>query len=181
MVRAKTIRFRGQAGGHASAVSLLQNAGDVAIDVRGDVRSIVMQCPDGCGDVITVNLDRRAGKAWRLDDRSGALTLYPSVWRGQGCRAHFILWRNSIIWCDWNEGPAWRDDGLVSRVKDELQKRADAFTHYEILAEALEENPWETLWACQVLQNRGHAEVRDRSSFRRAGGQTAPSFRGRFA
>jgi hypothetical protein len=47
-----------------------------------------------------VNLDPRAGPAWKLYDREDSLTLFPSVWRESGCEAHFILWRNRLIRCD---------------------------------------------------------------------------------
>ncbi len=57
-----------------------------------------MACPDGCGDTLVINLDDRAGKAWLLDERRGKLSLYPSVWREDGCRSHFILWSDYLIW-----------------------------------------------------------------------------------
>src|SRR5262249_33077129 len=150
MSRAKRIQFCGQAAGHSQAVALLKQVGDVAIDFRGIPRSIVMRCPDGCGDILTVNLDRRSGKAWRTDVRHGKLTVYPSVWRHGGCRAHFILWRDCILWCDWDDRPAWRDDELVAAARAELQRKNE-FVHFENVAEALSAIPWEALWACQVL------------------------------
>jgi hypothetical protein len=59
-----------------------------------------MRCPDGCGETLVVNLDPRAGKAWKLDMRTGKATLYPSVWRDGGCGSHFIVWRGDVLWCD---------------------------------------------------------------------------------
>jgi hypothetical protein len=167
--RAKTIRYRGKAAGHSAAVALLTQAGDVAIDERGIARSLVMKCPDNCGDTLTINLDRRAGKAWRIDNRATKFTLYPSVWREEGCKAHFIMWRDCILWCDWHDTPNWKDDELVARVRGEL--RQDEYQHYEAIAERLAVIPWEVLWACQSLVRSGQADTQNLSYFRGKLGQ----------
>ncbi|MER8469404.1 DUF6527 family protein [Mesorhizobium sp. M1328] len=169
MTRARKIRFLGEAQGHRQAEGLLQGPGDAVIDLRGTERGLVMLCPDGCGDVLTVNLDRRSGKAWRLDRRLGKLTVYPSVWRDSGCRAHFIVWRDQILWCDWREGPDPADEALVERVLGQLIEQAGDFVHYEAIAEALGENPWDVSWACSVLVRDGLATQRDFSLYRAAG------------
>ena len=162
--RSKTIHFRGQVAGHSAAVALLRQPGDVAIDERGVPRSLVMKCPDSCGEILTINLDRRSGKAWRIDRRAGKLTLYPSVWREEGCQSHFIMWRDCILWCDSHDTPSWRDDALVAEVR--IQLRPDDYQHYEAVAERLSAVPWEVLWACQSLVRDGHAQTRDLSYFR---------------
>ena len=38
----------------------------IAIVERSTPRSVVFRCPCGCGDVISINVDRLAGKAWRM-------------------------------------------------------------------------------------------------------------------
>jgi len=96
---ARDIRFRGVVENRHDANDLLKEPGDSVTVIRGRPRSFVMACPDGCGSVLTVNLDPRAGKAWRLYERSG-LTLVPSVWRDAGCQSHFIVWRDRIVWCE---------------------------------------------------------------------------------
>ena len=110
-VPARKARFRGNGEYRDEAEILLEEAGDVAGVFRGRPRSVIMKCPDGCGDTLVINLDPRSGKAWWLDIRGGALSLYPSVWRENGCRSHFILWRDHILWCgrfeDDNEEPAY--------------------------------------------------------------------------
>jgi hypothetical protein len=125
-----------------------------------------MACPDGCGETLTINLDPRAGKAWRADGREGRLTLYPSVWRDQGCRSHFILWRDRIVWCDVYDPVPWADDELVRKVRRELELSAGRYVHFETIAAILNCIPWEALWACQRLQREKKAEVRNQSEFR---------------
>src|SRR4051794_6992334 len=74
----------------------LLGGGAVIVD-RGRPRSLVLNCPDQCGSVLTVNLDPKAGKAWTLYYIVGrTFSLYPSVWRSDGCRSHFIIWRSML-------------------------------------------------------------------------------------
>jgi len=83
-----------------AAEGALEAPGDASLVLRARPRSIVMACPDGCGETLVINLDSRADKAWRHDMRGGGLTLFPSVWRDGGCKSHFIVWRGHILWCD---------------------------------------------------------------------------------
>jgi hypothetical protein len=96
--RARRARLKGQTEHQSTAASLLREAGDLALVTRGVPRSVVILCPDGCGERLTVNLDARSGPAWRLYNKVGKLTLFPSVWRESGCEAHFILWNDIIYW-----------------------------------------------------------------------------------
>jgi hypothetical protein len=67
---------------------------------RGQARAVLFMCPDGCGDLLTINVDPEAGRAWRLREESDRnLTLMPSVWRTSGCNAHFVVWRSQVWWC----------------------------------------------------------------------------------
>lgn len=101
-----------------------------------------MVCPDGCGSVLTVNLDPRAGKAWRLYARN-KVSLYPSVWRDGGCGAHFVLWQDCILWCgihdDGDYSPRY-DAELDSKVFAALTKTPKSAIE---IADALDEIPWE--------------------------------------
>lgn len=97
---ARMLHLVGEAEYRDEAEAKLGKPGDAALVVRGRTRSVVMACPDGCGETLVVNIDPRAGKAWRMDTRGEGLTLYPSVWRDGGCRSHFIVWRGFLIWCD---------------------------------------------------------------------------------
>jgi hypothetical protein len=112
---------------------------------------MAIKCPDGCGEVISVNLDPRTGPAWRFFERANSLTLYPSVWKESGCRAHFILWNSRLIWCDGYDSPNWRDDQIKRRVYRILPEPPAAHRHFEDIAIELDLIPWEALWACQSL------------------------------
>lgn len=155
MARANNIRSLGSVERFADAVKELQSPGDYVEIVRGVPRALVMSCPDGCGETLTINLDGRAGPAWRKYVRNTRLTVYPSVWRESGCRAHFIIWQNRIIWC----GP--RDEATVALDDKELlaivlaHLSTKVFTHYEEVAEITGQIPWEVYWACRDLARAG--------------------------
>jgi len=165
MARVQRLQYRGEVERHGEATARVPQSGDYALVVRGVPRSVVIRCPSGCGDVLTVNLDRRSGKAWRADMHKDALTLYPSVWRDDGCKAHFIVWRDALLWCDGLGYSARVDDDIVRRVKAALMAAGGAYLHYEDVADQLTLHPWEVLWACRQLQREGAVSVRDRSRF----------------
>ena len=59
-----------------------------------------MLCPEGCGTVINLNLMPDDHPCWRLTvDAAGKPTLHPSVWRREGCCAHFFVRAGRIDWC----------------------------------------------------------------------------------
>lgn len=149
---ARRLKVVGEAEYRDEAAAMLQRPGDAAVVNRGRPRTLLVACPDGCSETLAINLDPRSGKAWRMHDRCGATTLYPSVWRDGGCGSHFIVWRDFILWCgrfeEENEEP-WRDPTLEPRVlaaMDEAEPR-DA----ERLAEALEELVWDVGRAARAL------------------------------
>lgn len=167
---ARKIRWRGVGEYRDQAEALLEMAGDVAGVVRGRPRSLLIHCPDGCGETLVINLDARAGKAWRIDTRNDALSLYPSVWRDDGCKSHFILWRNHIIWCgryqDYNDEPPL-NPALLEAVHAELL--ADEYQDADSIAELLDEIWWDVSRALRLLVRKGQAEEgkgRERQRFR---------------
>lgn len=141
---ARRVRFQGTGEYRDEAEPLLLAAGDIAGVVRGRPRSLLIKCPDGCGDTLVINLDPRAGKAWQLIERRNSMTLYPSVWREDGCRSHFIIWRDHLLWCGRfeldNVEPEY-DPGLEGRVFAETSEGL-ARTAHEIAA-TLDEITWE--------------------------------------
>lgn len=165
MNRATHIRFVGTAEGQAPSRALLQQLGDASIDHRGVPRTLVMKCPDGCGQMLSVNLDPRSGKAWRLYTKDNKLTLFPSVWRDDGCEAHFIIWKGHIIWCDGDSAVDWNDLALIERVSQALAAVAPRSIDYASIAQQLDEIPWEVLWACQALFKARRVQRRGPSEF----------------
>lgn len=165
------IRHCGIAEYRDEAEALLNKSGDAATVMRGVLRSVVMRCPDGCGEIFVINLDQRAGKAWTIDMRHNKMTIVPSVWREGGCEAHFIIWRDNIIWCDRN----WRynveppyDLALEKRVLGTLETNRDR-TIGDISNE-LDEIYWDVLRAVQSLVKQGLADMpksRDRHMARK--------------
>lgn len=138
------------------ASAFLQVPGDAVIIKRGVPRWLLLKCPCGCGDEIPINLDPRAGKAWRLyRTQKNGLTLFPSVWRDTGCESHFVLWRDQIIMY----GPRYRSESSPSDKLDlsSLSRRVleawpeGHFVHYVEVADTINEIPWDVLEACHRL------------------------------
>ncbi len=75
--------------------SKLYLAGD-----NGYFWAAAMLCPCGCGDVIELNLLKKARPCWSVTEHpDGSASLMPSIWRRQGCRSHFYLRHGRIDWC----------------------------------------------------------------------------------
>ena len=155
---ARTLNLIGQGERREDAEAMLISPGDAALVVRGPIRSLVMACPDGCGETLVVNLDPRAGKAWRLDRRGEGITLYSSVWRDGGCESHFIVWRGHILWCDRFERDNLEPDydaGIEDMVLGamDIEKPRSAVQ----LADAIDELVWDANRAANRLVRRGVA------------------------
>lgn len=166
MQRATQIQFLNRVEHHHEAVALLKAPGDTVLVHRGCDRSVVMACPDGCGEVLTVNLDERSGKAWERYGEDKAITLYPSVWRPSGCKSHFVIWRGRIDWLDrdWWSPP----EALLGSVLDALP--SSRLESYWSIARRLKELPWDVAAACGRLVQTGKAlegHGQERGWFRR--------------
>jgi len=152
--RAVRIVLKGVSGTHGEALALVRESGDIALVERGRLRALVCMCPCGCGDAITINLDRRAGKAWMLYRRGNGISLYPSVWRDSGCESHFVVWNNRVLWL---EGDWLFDedhiDHLVSKIIPLIPNHE--FVHFRDIAERIDEVPWSVLRACRKLARAG--------------------------
>lgn len=141
---ARMVRLVGDAEYRDQAEAILNAPGDTSMVFRSRPRSIVMACPDGCGETLVINLDSRADKAWRFDLRGEGLTLFPSVWREGGCESHFIVWRGHILWCDrferGNREPPYNPEveAAVLSAMDEVQPR-----NAVELADAIDELVWD--------------------------------------
>jgi hypothetical protein len=146
----RRIRWRGVAARHRDAAELLHDAGDVVLVERGRPRHLIVRCPCGCGDDISLNVDPEAGPCWRLLRRGDNLTVMPSVWRETGCESHFFLWRDEVDWLDWyNYGVSDVDEALRERVARAL--KADEFRSVHELAFEADGSLHGVHRACQQL------------------------------
>ena len=156
-MRALTYKFLPPASRYAEAVAAAVQPGDCVIVERAGVRrQLIVRCPDGCGEMLSVNLDPRSGPAWHLYSRRGAWSLFPSIARPTGCLSHFILWRGRVLWCsgaDDNETTNFTSEVDRERIVDLLRKGRSA--SYVELAEQLDEIPWDVLGACRNLVREG--------------------------
>lgn len=152
--RAKLISLKGVAKTHGEALSLVRVPGDFAIVERGRLRTVVCMCPCGCGSTLTVNLDERAGKAWRLYRRKNGISLYPSVWRDSGCKSHFVVWKNHVLWVDTD----WMfDEDQIDKLIPKILPLIpiQMYAHFREIAESIDEIPWAVLRACRKLEKTG--------------------------
>lgn len=66
----------------------------------GFLEFVSMVCPCGCKQLLHMNLLPDERPCWMLTEKSdGTTTLYPSVWRKRGCRAHFWFRDSTVRWC----------------------------------------------------------------------------------
>ena len=156
------IHLRGTVDSRAAAADLLSEAGDAVLIVRGVPRWLLLRCPCGCGETLPINLDRRAGKAWRLyKSRRDGVSLYPSVWRDTGCGSHFIIWRDQISLFDDRYEEDWPIDAadIAILAKAVIPRLTEGRGRsYVDVADELGEIPWDVLRACRKLVRDAIAE-----------------------
>lgn len=169
-----SLHFKGTVQSRSEVSGLLKLPGDAVLIERGRPRWLLISCPCGCGDEFPINLDPRAGPAWRLyrNQRTG-LSLFPSVWRDSGCCSHYIIWRNQILMFGQyeddfdNESQADRAN-LIDAVLNQLP--TNSLVDFSDVAEALGEVPWDVLMVCRQLTRKGLAREgvdKQRGSFGR--------------
>ena len=168
---ASHLAWCGAVTNRAEASSLLRSPGDAVLVERGRPRLLVLACPCGCGEELPVNLDSRAGPAWRLYRGRGGTSLFPSVWRESGCESHFVIWRDKILLFGASRD---LDEVAASPLSDEdvFDELTDSsFRSFDDIADALDAVPWDVLSTCRrlvrearVVEGRGS----ERSCFKRA-------------
>lgn len=156
----KTLSLKAIVESRAEVKDQLKRPGDAVLIRRGQPRWLLLKCPCGCGDEIPVNLDRRAGKAWRYyGDAKSGVTVFPSIWRDTGCESHFIIWRDQILLFG-----GWDDDVSSSPVHPDLSSLSrrvleswpsEGWASYADIADGLGEIPWDVLDACRNLTHAG--------------------------
>jgi Family of unknown function (DUF6527) len=133
-----------------------------------------VKCPDGCGEDVTINLDRRAGKAWRLYQTAQMITVFPSVWRDTGCQSHFIVSRGRIFLF----GPSGHEDdedswsNIFGVTEEEVLSTltTDHFESADTISDRLDASPWDVLSVCRRLVKAHHlveGKGKDHGLFRR--------------
>ncbi|WP_144006557.1 DUF6527 family protein [Pelomonas sp. KK5] len=153
------INLKAEVASRGGVTDLLQEPGDAVLIQRGVPRWLVIKCPCGCGEEIPVNLDKRAGKAWRLYRDASGVTLFPSVWRDTGCEAHFIIWRDQIV--TFGGGTSSANSPGPSLDVTDLARRVlaiwpeGALVSYVEIADRLGEIPWDVQEACWRLVSGG--------------------------
>lgn len=162
MSRNHHLQLKGVVDSRSRAERHLRSPGDAVLVERGVPRWLLMACPCGCGAVLPINLDARAGKAWRLyRSQKWGMSLFPSVWRDTDCRSHFIIWRNNILLF------GQREEDFESPSSDHETARlaetafgclpSTGFQSFVAVADALGEIPWDVLHALRYLVRRGLA------------------------
>lgn len=153
------LTLKAKVGVRADVADKLAEPGDAVLIQRGTPRWLMLKCPCGCGEELPINLDARAGKAWRIYfGKAGEISIYPSVWRDVGCGSHFIVWRDEIFLFGGTE-----DERSFFRSQSELDALAErvhavwpnkGWASYVDIADRLEEVPWDVLDACRHLARR---------------------------
>jgi len=162
MMSTRVLRFCGTVASRGAASAQLKSAGDAVLVERGRPRLLLLSCPCGCGEEFPINLDERAGPAWRLYRSAHAgISLFPSVWRESGCRSHYIIWRNTILLFGQNEeefDTVTQGDELVVLSEAVLGRLSAAgLTPFADLAVSLNAVPWDVLVVCRRLVRAGLA------------------------
>lgn len=152
-IRKNHLKYLGEVESISDVSSKLKQSGDAVLVFRGSPRLLVIKCPCGCGDEIKINLDKRTGPAWKIYCHD-SITVYPSVWRDNGCKSHFIIWKNNICWCG---GKKWWSNSrpshkiLRNTIVEIIRRRPKS--HFEEIAEILKEDPWTVYIRCEELVN----------------------------
>jgi len=149
--KARRIKIVGTISSRSEIPFLLKQSGDLLIIKRGVVRSVVILCPCGCKEEITVNLDKRTTAAWNMYQKGNKLTLFPSVWRDSGCRSHFIIWNDKIFWCDYESLIDNDSKGTDLEIKILNLLSNFKVLDYVVIAGKLNEIPWAVLMSCRKL------------------------------
>lgn len=150
------LQLKGIVHSRSDTSGLLRTPGDAVLIEREYPRLLLISCPCGCKEEFPINLDPRAGPAWKLFiGKHTGISLFPSVWREDGCESHYVIWRNKILLF------GRYDDGLdisvqssehiqfVEAVYDLLSTKT--FVSFSEIAETLNEVPWDVLLVCRYL------------------------------
>lgn len=69
----------------------------------GILEHVSMLCPCRCGDIVNLNLLPDERPLWSTETHGdGTVSLFPSVRRTKGCRAHYWVKQGHIKWAELN-------------------------------------------------------------------------------
>lgn len=57
-----------------------------------------MECPCGCKEQIKLSLIEHDKPNWKVELNDNRISIFPSIWRTRGCKSHFFVRENKIIW-----------------------------------------------------------------------------------
>lgn len=73
----------------------------IIVGGKGYCKWVYIACPCGCGEVLNLSLMKSHEPHWNLKiDNQSRPSLYPSVWKKDGCNSHFWIKEGKIVWCD---------------------------------------------------------------------------------
>ena len=169
------LSLRATVSSRSGVEAFLHRPGDAVIVDRGGPRWLFLNCPCGCGTAIPVNLDPRAGPAWRLYQGKGGISLYPSVVRRTECKSHFIVHRDSIAMLGTGRDSRWfYPDESPVRFEEETFSQLSWFrtkSAEEISDDIAGSIPWDILQCCRQLVRAGlvvEGRGRNAGRFRKA-------------
>lgn len=170
------LNLKGTVESRSEASGQLSIPGDAILIARGRPRWLLVACPCGSGEEFPINLDPRAGKAWRMyQNHKGEISIFPSVWRDSGSFCHYVIWNSKIFVF----GQSW-DNDLDSLNIEEINKLTEnvlrllpqyGFIHFTQIADSLDAVPWDVLIICRRLVRLKRAlegQGKDQGNFRRA-------------
>ncbi len=161
MSRVSRLSLKGTVASRADAMPLLIVPGDAVLISRVRPRSLVVMCPCGCGVRQPINLDARTGAAWRLyRSQSSRISIFPSVWRTDGCKSHYVIWNGRILlfdqWAGFGDEAAQSERAVAP--EHVLEHVRPSFRSLLDISDDLLEVPWGVLNALRVLQRQGKVE-----------------------
>lgn len=155
------LNLRAVVSSRREAAQFIVSPNDAVLIDRGGPRWLVLSCPCGCGEQFPINLDPRAGPAWRLyKSNETLLSVFPSVWRDTGCRSHYIIWRGAVhLFGKAGPGDEPAPDinlaSLHGSVRNQLSRTS--WRHFANIASDLNAIPWDVLEVCRWLVRRNEA------------------------
>ncbi len=98
----------------------------VYLESRGGLdRWLHIDCPCGCGDLVSLNLlEGQRPRWWLAWGRDGTLSVTPAVWKGWGCGTCFSIETGEVSWAGGTRRPIQPPSGLPAE-RLRLRPRAD--------------------------------------------------------